>query len=45
MLTQAQRAALMRPVTHRDIQSALLTIGDDKAPGIDGYTSKFFKGA
>ncbi|XP_026430513.1 uncharacterized protein LOC113327548 [Papaver somniferum] len=34
---------LMRPPSNEEIHKALLSIGSEKAPGPDGYTSKFFK--
>ncbi|KAJ9544285.1 hypothetical protein OSB04_023992 [Centaurea solstitialis] len=34
---------IIRPITDEDIKSALFGIGNDKAPGSDGFTSKFFK--
>uniref|UniRef100_A0A803N4X5 RNA-directed DNA polymerase, eukaryota, reverse transcriptase zinc-binding domain protein n=1 Tax=Chenopodium quinoa TaxID=63459 RepID=A0A803N4X5_CHEQI len=35
--------ALCRPFTSRDVKEALWNIDDDKAPGPDGFSSKFFK--
>ncbi|GJY33938.1 hypothetical protein Tco_0418407 [Tanacetum coccineum] len=34
---------MIRPVTNVEIKKAMFDIGDDKAPGPDGYTSAFFK--
>ncbi|GKA67296.1 putative RNA-directed DNA polymerase, eukaryota, reverse transcriptase zinc-binding domain protein [Tanacetum coccineum] len=34
---------MIRPVTNAEIKTAMFDIGDDKAPGPDGYTSMFFK--
>lgn len=34
---------LMRPVTAMDIRSAVFDIGDEKAPGPDGFSASFFK--
>ncbi|GKD05219.1 protein LAZ1 [Tanacetum coccineum] len=34
---------MTRPVTNEEIKKAMFGIGDDKAPGPDGYTSTFFK--
>ena len=31
------------PVTDEEIESALAGIADDKAPGIDGFNSVFYK--
>jgi hypothetical protein len=33
------------PVTDEEIESALAGIADDKAPGIDGFNSVFYKTA
>ncbi|XP_021991697.1 uncharacterized protein LOC110888476 [Helianthus annuus] len=34
---------MVRPVTLEEIKSAMFSIGNDKAPGPDGYTAAFFK--
>ncbi|KAJ9562228.1 hypothetical protein OSB04_007388 [Centaurea solstitialis] len=34
---------IIRPISDEDIRQALFSIGNDKAPGSDGFTSKFFK--
>ncbi|GJW07139.1 hypothetical protein Tco_1569562 [Tanacetum coccineum] len=34
---------MVRPITDLEIKTAMFSIGDDKAPGPDGYTSAFFK--
>lgn len=34
---------MIRPVTCDEIKKAMFSIGDDKALGLDGYTSAFFK--
>nr|GEZ78074.1 hypothetical protein [Tanacetum cinerariifolium] len=34
---------IIRPLTDLDIKATMFDIGDDKAPGPDGYTSAFFK--
>ncbi|CAH9076372.1 unnamed protein product [Cuscuta epithymum] len=34
---------LLAPITNKEIKDALFDIGDDKAPGPDGFTSAFFK--
>ncbi|CAH9071538.1 unnamed protein product [Cuscuta epithymum] len=39
--TQVER--LIRPITNLEIKQALFDIGNDKAPGPDGYSSAFFK--
>ncbi|CAH9115366.1 unnamed protein product [Cuscuta europaea] len=36
-------ASLISPIDVKDIKAALFDIGDDKAPGPDGYSSAFFK--
>ena len=36
---------LLSPVSHEDIRKAVFSIGNDKAPGPDGYTSFFYKQA
>jgi hypothetical protein len=37
------QASLLAAVTNDDIKRALFSIGDDKSPGPDGYSSLFFK--
>ncbi|XP_022024390.1 uncharacterized protein LOC110924702 [Helianthus annuus] len=36
---------MVRPVTHDEVKKAMFSIGSDKAPGPDGFTAGFFKGA
>ncbi|KAJ9536532.1 hypothetical protein OSB04_un000284 [Centaurea solstitialis] len=36
---------MIRPITDEEIKWAMFHIGNDKAPGSDGFTSKFFKSA
>ncbi|KAJ9542248.1 hypothetical protein OSB04_028754 [Centaurea solstitialis] len=36
---------MIRPITKEEVKLAMFDIGDDRAPGSDGYTSKFFKSA
>ncbi|XP_071727851.1 uncharacterized protein [Rutidosis leptorrhynchoides] len=36
---------MVRPVTNEEVKAAIFDIGDDKAPGPDGYSSAFFKNA
>ncbi|KAH0773890.1 hypothetical protein KY290_011027 [Solanum tuberosum] len=43
VLNHQQGRQLCRPVTDEEIHSALLAIGDDKAPGVDGYNAYFYK--
>ena len=35
----------MKQVTKEEIKSLMFSIGNDKAPGLDGYTALFFKSA
>ncbi|GFZ09181.1 hypothetical protein Acr_20g0009890 [Actinidia rufa] len=37
--------SLIQPVSDEEVKSALFSIGDDKTPGPDGYSSCFFKNA
>lgn len=41
-LTQQQKLELCAPVTTQEVNMSLQTIGDNKAPGIDGYNAIFF---
>ncbi|KAJ9566332.1 LOW QUALITY PROTEIN: hypothetical protein OSB04_002298 [Centaurea solstitialis] len=34
---------MIRPILDSEIRKAMFSIGNDKAPGSDGFTSKFFK--
>ncbi|CAH9093039.1 unnamed protein product [Cuscuta europaea] len=43
ILDQTLVSDLISPVTDLDIKQALFDIGNDKAPGPDGYSSAFFK--
>ncbi|XP_021996985.1 uncharacterized protein LOC110894117 [Helianthus annuus] len=36
---------MVRPVTAEEVRKAMFSMGSDKAPGPDGYTAGFFKGA
>ena len=38
-----QRVGLVQDVTEKEIWRALTSIDDLKAPGVDGFGSKFFK--
>lgn len=38
-----EQSTLVRPVTEEEIKMALFDIGDEKAPGLDGFTSVFLK--
>ena len=42
-LTKLQRIHLCAEVTEQEIYEGLKSIGNDKAPGIDGYNAYFFK--
>ena len=42
-LTKQQRVQLCAAVTKQEIYDGLKSIGNDKAPGIDGYNAFFFK--
>ncbi|CAH1447585.1 unnamed protein product [Lactuca virosa] len=44
-LNQDQAFDMVKEVTCEEIKAAVFDIDDDKAPGPDGYTSKFFKAA
>ncbi|PNX60426.1 hypothetical protein L195_g051923, partial [Trifolium pratense] len=44
-LSNAQREKLVAPITDKEIEDALQSIGDLKSPGIDGYGAYFFKKA
>ncbi|GKB13765.1 hypothetical protein Tco_0847688 [Tanacetum coccineum] len=42
-VSEISNANMIRSVTDDEIKRAMFDIGDDKAPGPDGYTSAFFK--
>ena len=42
-LTEASKASLIKPFSEKEIWEALNSIGDEKTPGLDGFTVKFFK--
>lgn len=42
-LSHQQKLDLIAPVYEEEIQRGLESIGEDKAPGIDGYNATFFK--
>ena len=44
-ISEDQNHQLTMPVTEEEIKEALFSIGDDKALGLDGYSSFFFKRA
>ncbi|XP_074314866.1 uncharacterized protein LOC141651037 [Silene latifolia] len=41
--TEIHKQQLLRPITHEEIKQVMFNIPNDKAPGPDGYSSKFFK--
>lgn len=41
--TESKDLEMTRDVTAEEIKTALFSIADDKAPGPDGFTAKFFK--
>ncbi|GFS30621.1 hypothetical protein Acr_00g0012980 [Actinidia rufa] len=43
LLNADQAECLIRPISDEEIKAALFSIGDDKAPGPDGYSSCFYK--
>ncbi|KAJ9536708.1 LOW QUALITY PROTEIN: hypothetical protein OSB04_un000093 [Centaurea solstitialis] len=42
-LTIEDANLMIRPITKEEVKLAMFSIGDDKAPGSDGYTSHFFR--
>jgi hypothetical protein len=44
-LPSSSHGLLLAPVSQEDIRKAVFSIGNDKAPGPDGYSSFFFKQA
>ncbi|GKD17075.1 hypothetical protein Tco_1206233 [Tanacetum coccineum] len=42
-VSNVARDNMVRPITNDEIKKAMFNIGDDKAPGPDGYTLVFFK--
>ena len=45
VLTVEEASSLLLPVTPADVKQAVFDIAEDKAPGLDGYSSGFFKAA
>ncbi|XP_021985901.1 uncharacterized protein LOC110882124 [Helianthus annuus] len=45
VLTHEAAANMVRQVTREEVKAAMFNIGENKAPGPDGYTSAFFKKA
>lgn len=43
LLSSVSQQGLVKPVTPADIDAALKSIDDSKAPGVDGFNSFFFK--
>nr|TKS08437.1 hypothetical protein D5086_0000103180 [Populus alba] len=44
-LSSASHDLLLAPISSDEIQNVVFQFGNDKAPGLDGYTSLFFKKA
>ncbi|KAJ9541666.1 hypothetical protein OSB04_028172 [Centaurea solstitialis] len=44
-LSLAESLHMIRPITDDDIKWAVFNIGNDKAPGSDGFSARFFKKA
>ncbi|KAJ9536720.1 hypothetical protein OSB04_un000105 [Centaurea solstitialis] len=44
-LSLADSLEMIRSISDKEIKDALFQIGNDKAPGSDGFSSKFFKAA
>ncbi|KAJ9539129.1 hypothetical protein OSB04_031862 [Centaurea solstitialis] len=42
-LSLTQSLDIIRPISDEEIKNAIFSIGNDKAPGSDGFSSKFFK--
>ncbi|GJZ83065.1 protein LAZ1 [Tanacetum coccineum] len=42
-VSESTNAHMVSSITNEEIKRAMFDIGDDKAPGPDGYTSAFFK--
>ncbi|KAK7243518.1 hypothetical protein RIF29_38317 [Crotalaria pallida] len=45
VLTPSQQLALLKPVEAEEIKLCFFQMGDDKAPGPDGYGAAFYKAA
>ncbi|KAK4382267.1 hypothetical protein Sango_2888500 [Sesamum angolense] len=45
ILTDDEARAIIRPVTTDEVKIAFFDIEEDKAPGVDGFSSGFFKAA
>lgn len=43
ILNDSQQQMLELKFTENEIKSAIFSIPDDKAPGLDGYSSAFYK--
>ncbi|KAJ9536620.1 hypothetical protein OSB04_un000169 [Centaurea solstitialis] len=44
-LSLSEALHMIRPIQDSEIKDAIFSIGNDKAPGSDGFSSKFFKDA
>lgn len=43
VLSHDQQRLLCEEITEKEIYQGLQAIGDDKAPGVDGYNAVFYK--
>ncbi|GJS81519.1 hypothetical protein Tco_0748060 [Tanacetum coccineum] len=44
-LEEQEALFMVRSISDREVKEALFSMGDDKSPGLDGYTAAFFKEA
>ncbi|KAL0333100.1 UNVERIFIED_CONTAM: hypothetical protein Scaly_2211500 [Sesamum calycinum] len=42
LVTKGEGIAILQPVSHDEIKTTVFDIAKDKAPGPDGYSSRFF---
>ncbi|CAI8619135.1 unnamed protein product [Vicia faba] len=42
-LIEASKASLIKPFSKKEVWDSLNNIADDKTPGLDGFSAKFFK--
>ncbi|KAL0340158.1 UNVERIFIED_CONTAM: Transposon TX1 uncharacterized protein [Sesamum radiatum] len=45
IVTDEEASLLVRPITKDDVKTTVFDIEEDRAPGPDGYSSRFFKAA